>query len=150
VFVDGDVVVARRLRVRGDSMVRLPKVEHDLFALRLCLRIGRHVTDELFCAKPNVDLEIRRDHDLFLSARVREAVDERLLEPVDLERPVADRFLLERVEPRFEPRFVCRVPLCRAPRLSPVACPAPAAAWSSPCVASPTCWPACPPDCPAC
>jgi hypothetical protein len=76
----------------------------DVLAIRLRASLRRQVIDEPLCAQADEEFEVRRGHDFV--ARARDPAEERLLVPFEPERLVApDLLLLERAEPRFEPRF---------------------------------------------
>jgi hypothetical protein len=94
----------------------------ELGAFRGDLGVGRNESRQPSRPQRDADLEVRHAHERFFW-RLRDVLEERLLELLDVDRPLGvERF--DRVEPRLLPRFVSRVP------------PA-----SSPCVA----WPACSP-----
>jgi hypothetical protein len=129
---DGFVPLAR-LEPSGKAAGRPPARERDVFSLDLGVR--GNAGSEFPGLQGDADLEIRLVHDDFFL--LRDPDDARLLELVE-----AVRLLLERVEPRLEPRLVWRVRFCvpSLPSCAPVApAAAPPAACSSPCVASAPC-----------
>jgi hypothetical protein len=67
------------------------------------------VHDELRRSEARADLEVQLVHDdFFLDERLREEDDDRDV-LFDDDRRLVDFLLLDRAEPTFEPRLVCRV-----------------------------------------
>jgi hypothetical protein len=102
--------VTRRRRVASGAMPG----EHGAFTFGLYTGIGKDARPQATGPQRRADLEVVLRHDRFRE-RLRDEPDERLLLLFDEERPLdeLERLLeelvfrlLERVDPRFEPRFV--------------------------------------------
>jgi hypothetical protein len=153
--------------LRRETRTHLSAGERHGIALRRYLGIGRHGARQLLSGETGAELEIEAAQERFFRLALRERDDEALPLLFDDDRrredvlarlPEARVPAPDRVEPRLEPRFVCRPPPCEAPLDSAWSAVAPApASWAAPCVpcsspwlGSPACWATWPASCPPC
>src|SRR6188508_3613591 len=131
------------LQLHRRALTRLVALDDDALTLDGRAYVGRHVRREAVGRQPHVDFEVSAHH--------YERALPPLREPLVFRRAAVPGFPLdfappERADPRFEPRFVCRVPrldpLDAAPPSSSSATSAapPASCWTD-WVAPPACWP---------
>jgi hypothetical protein len=131
-LLDLDAAALEALRTPGAGFpMREP---HVTDALHVCVR--EDVGDQLLCTQESADLEIGLVHDDFFLERLLDD-DRRERVPLELDPRLLDFLAVDRVEPRFEPRFVCLLRLF--PELRRVAPPPPCAPLAPDC-ASPGCW----------
>jgi hypothetical protein len=107
--LDRDIGVRPALLGRArEPIACLARRHRYRFAHLRELDFGQGVYDELPGSQARADLEIRCAHDdFFLDERLLDEVDRREL--LDVDRRLVVLLALERAEPTFDPRLVCRV-----------------------------------------